>query len=60
MFYTTTSDPSDSWSNHWSNGEKATCPTCESEDIEYSHTDTKYFREYYSCKKCGDEFSILN
>ena len=56
--YSVYADPSDGYSNHWSNGEKGCCPTCESEEIEYSHTDKNY-REYYFCKECGDVFSIL-
>ena len=58
-FYVTTADPSDAWSNHWSNApvedEKETieCPFCKSTDtglIEKKHITAL-------CYDCGEVFN---
>ena len=57
-YYVTTSDPADSWSNHWSNADKGICPECGSENIEHSHIDKYSFTEYYQCEDCEEIFKI--
>jgi transcription elongation factor Elf1 len=60
MFYTTTSDPSDGWSNHWSNApiEKSTCPVCGSENIEEDKDNDKFCIAQAFCNDCGNVWDL--
>ena len=62
-FYVTTADPSDAWSNHWSNApeedegdEKETieCLFCKSTDTELVE---KKNTTYCICNDCGEVFN---
>jgi hypothetical protein len=57
MYYTVNSDPSDGWSNHWSNAplqdlNEGQCPECMSENtFETPKQETKH-----CCKECWNKF----
>lgn len=54
-FYSIISDPSDSYSNHWSNApelEKGQCPKC----LSLESFKTSKLKTTYCCKKCFTKF----
>ena len=65
-FYSTTSDPSDGFSNHWSNAPKEekkelSCPVCgETENIVDDTPDGMKDKKLYICESCGNWFEIEN
>lgn len=54
MIYTTTSDPSDGFSNHWSNApdDHDCCPECGRE--------ANLMEDHYYCKFCNEAFNYFD
>lgn len=65
MIYSVYADPSDGFSNHWSNApkeEKVTlCPQgCDPKHLVEDTPDGMKGKKLYICKHCGDCFEIEN
>ena len=63
--WTTTDDPSDGWSNHWSNAEKVEqkilCPQgCDPKHLVNDTPKGMKGKKLYICENCGDCFEIEN
>ena len=63
-YYTIYADPSDGWSNHWSNAEveedtELRCPICgETEQLVDDTPKGEKDFKLYICEACGDWFKI--
>jgi len=60
MIYSTSADPSDSYSNHVSNAEQSKCQHCGSTDIMFDYIDSNTLAELYICLDCGEYTSEYN
>lgn len=62
MIWTTTDDPSDGWSSHWSNApkpDKGQCPECGSFNTFEATLKTSFLKTKYKghiCRDCWNKF----